>query len=172
MREKKYISQNRLSDLLAQYNMTARELSERSGVGESSISQYLSGTHAPSNISSGKMAKVFGVDPLWLMGYDVEMSKSEGITISSDKTRRDLAASELALRYATLLQNAGFELSMSDFEDMFRLSFNANARNGLAITINSDDVEILNRELERVAAETTQNFIMQKWKEAMQSISK
>ncbi|MFR6462050.1 MAG: helix-turn-helix domain-containing protein [Anaerostipes hadrus] len=44
-------------------------------VSKASISQYLNGSHAPSNISSGKMAKILNVNPVWLMGFDVPMQE-------------------------------------------------------------------------------------------------
>lgn len=65
----------RLQIALSNANMSQQELVEKSGVGKSSISHYINGSHAPSNISAGKMAKVLGVEPLWLMGFNVEMKK-------------------------------------------------------------------------------------------------
>lgn len=62
---------NRLDNALNSAGLRPVELSERSGVSQASISQYLSGTHTPSNESAGKMAKVLGVSPVWLMGFDV-----------------------------------------------------------------------------------------------------
>jgi len=68
--------------------MKAQELANASGVSKSSISQYLKGSHSPSNISSGKLSKILNVDPLWLMGFDVPMNNSlshkphhKGVTI-------------------------------------------------------------------------------------------
>lgn len=65
------ISSSRLKQALSSKNMTARELSNKSGVSEASISQYINGTHKPGNISSGKMAKVLECDPVWLMGFEM-----------------------------------------------------------------------------------------------------
>ena len=62
----------RLRKALNMNNMKAQELVDHS-VQKASISQYVNGSHSPSNVSSGKMAKVLGVDPLWLMGFDVPM---------------------------------------------------------------------------------------------------
>ena len=67
------LTANRLKIALSNNNMTSQELSDRSGVSKASISQYINGSHAPSNISSGKMGSVLDVNPLWLMGFDVEM---------------------------------------------------------------------------------------------------
>lgn len=65
----------RLRHALDINGMKQQELADKSGVSKTSISQYLNEWAAPSNISSGKMAKVLGVDPMWLMGFDVPMKK-------------------------------------------------------------------------------------------------
>lgn len=74
----------RLAIALSSANMKPQELSDRSGVSKSSISQYINGSHSPSNISSGKIAKILDVNPLWLMGFDVEMKnfKTESVPVS------------------------------------------------------------------------------------------
>ena len=64
------VTANRLKKALNRSHMTARELSIKSGVSESSISQYITGTHKPGNVSAGKIAAVLDSDPLWLMGFD------------------------------------------------------------------------------------------------------
>ncbi len=51
------------------------ELARLTNIGRSSISQYMNGTYVPSNLSSDKMASVLGVNPLWLMGFDVPMDR-------------------------------------------------------------------------------------------------
>lgn len=73
---KNEITAKRMQLALSNANMIPRELAEKSGVSKSSISQYVNGSHAPSNISSGKIAKVLGVNPLWLMGFDIDMKES------------------------------------------------------------------------------------------------
>ena len=70
---KNAITAKRIQQALSDMNMKPQELADKSGVSKASISQYVNGAHAPSNISSGKMAKVLNVDPLWLMGFDTPM---------------------------------------------------------------------------------------------------
>ena len=72
---KNEVTAKRLQFALSNANMSQQELVDKSGVGKSSISHYINGSHAPSNISAGKIAKVLGVEPLWLMGFEVEMKK-------------------------------------------------------------------------------------------------
>ena len=69
------ITAKRLAQALSNKNMIPQELANASGVSKASISQYLNGSHAPSNISSGKMAKILNVNPVWLMGFDVPMNE-------------------------------------------------------------------------------------------------
>lgn len=64
----------RLRFALDRAQLKAQDLANRSGIGKSSISQYLSGSHAPSNKSAGAMARVLNVNPVWLMGFDVPMT--------------------------------------------------------------------------------------------------
>lgn len=73
---KNELTAKRMQFALSNANMIPQELAERSGVSKSSISQYVNGSHAPSNISSGKIGKVLGINPLWLMGFDVDMNES------------------------------------------------------------------------------------------------
>lgn len=61
----------RLRLALSNMNMKPQELADLSGVSKSSISQYINGSHTPSNLSSGKMGKILNVEPLWLMGFDL-----------------------------------------------------------------------------------------------------
>lgn len=77
------LSARRLKEALNDKKMKPQELSNLSGVNKSSLSQYINGSHTPSNISAGKIAKVLDVSPLWLMGFpdaakiDVEELKTE-----------------------------------------------------------------------------------------------
>ena len=87
------LTADRLNEALNEANMTAQELSKKSGVSKASISQYRHGTYKPSNISSGKMGEVLGVNPLWLMGYDVDKYEMERpFVITVDKKHYDLFA--------------------------------------------------------------------------------
>lgn len=69
------VTAKRIREALSDAKLKPQELAEKSKVSKSSISQYVNGSHQPSNISSGKMAKVLGVEPMWLMGFDVPKKK-------------------------------------------------------------------------------------------------
>jgi transcriptional regulator with XRE-family HTH domain len=68
---------DRLKKALEERNMTAAELSKRSGIGKGSISKYLSGFVIPKQNAIGDMAKALNVSPAWLLGFDVEMKSQQ-----------------------------------------------------------------------------------------------
>lgn len=83
---KNEITAKRLQKALSDMNMKPQELVDKSGVSKASISQYVNGSHTPSNISSGKMAKVLNVNPLWLMGFDVPMENETDYLYTDGKS--------------------------------------------------------------------------------------
>lgn len=88
------ITAHRLSTALSNANMIPQELANASGVSKASISQYLNGSHSPSNISSGKMAKILNVNPVWLMGFDVPMLVPDK-DVSNKSTQKGLTVNVL-----------------------------------------------------------------------------
>lgn len=72
MKEVKFpIVAQRFRTALANANMTAQELSTRTGVLKSSISHYVNGSHCPTNKTAFILAQALDVNPAWLMGFDV-----------------------------------------------------------------------------------------------------
>ena len=90
------ITSRRLKEALNDNNMKPQELADASGVNKSSISQYINGSHAPSNTSSGRMASVLHVSPLWLMGFDAPKYEVVPAATISSLTEEEMA---IALGY-------------------------------------------------------------------------
>ena len=63
----------RLEEAMNDMKLSAKELSVKSGVSESSISQYLHGLFAPRSDTAAKLAKVLNVNPMWLMNFENEL---------------------------------------------------------------------------------------------------
>lgn len=59
---------SRLEEALSMRNMTAAELSRRTGIGEGAISQYRKGAYEATQKNLEKMAAALGVSIPWLMG--------------------------------------------------------------------------------------------------------
>lgn len=65
---------NRIKEALQIKNMKQIELVEKTGIGKSSISTYISGEYEPKQKNLYKIAKALDVDVSWLMGNDVPMN--------------------------------------------------------------------------------------------------
>lgn len=66
---------NRIRQGLLARNMKQSELVEKTGIGKSSISTYLSGAYEPKQKNIYKIAKALDVSEAWLMGHDVPMDR-------------------------------------------------------------------------------------------------
>lgn len=68
---------NRMTYILNLRGLKAQDLADKTGINKASISQYVNGSHCPSNYTATMMADVLRVDPIWLMGFEVPMEKPE-----------------------------------------------------------------------------------------------
>lgn len=60
----------RLNAALEKNNMRPADLAEKTGIGKSAISQYMSGAFKPKQVRTEKIANALGVSVAYLMGYD------------------------------------------------------------------------------------------------------
>lgn len=74
---KHQLTSMRLREAMEDAHISQRDLSIEADINEGSVSQYVNGTYKPGNINAGKMADVLGVNPVWLMGFDVPKYKEE-----------------------------------------------------------------------------------------------
>ena len=113
----------RLKIALSNKNLTAQELADKSGVSKASISQYVNGSHAPSNVSSSKIAPILDVNPLWLMGFDVDMNiewNPKTQEISVEEHSMDKKYNQLIDR---MKSNKDFEEIIFEYADMMYKRF-------------------------------------------------
>lgn len=96
----------RLKIGLEHRGMKPIELSEKTGISKSAISQYLSGYAKPKQDRIYLISKALSVDPGWLMGFDVSMEpKTSGVLTNyelasiSNKIRNDADAQKLMQIY-------------------------------------------------------------------------
>ena len=70
---KESTSQHRIKELLDIYHITLSEMSRTTGVQKSALSNYIHGTRDPRQDKIAQIADAYGINPAWLMGYDVPM---------------------------------------------------------------------------------------------------
>ena len=68
---------NRLQKALNMNNMSQTELSRKTNLDKSLISNYLKGNYKAKQDNLTLMAKALGVSEPWLMGYDVPINEEE-----------------------------------------------------------------------------------------------
>ena len=76
MENKKDTFANRLSQALSPRKMKQAELSKKSGIWASAISDYINGKYEAKQDKVDIIANTLNVDPAWLMGYDVNMERN------------------------------------------------------------------------------------------------
>ena len=62
----------RMKSTMEKLDISAAELSRRTGIRSSSISDYLTGKYAPKQDKIDLIAEALGVSPVWLMGWEDE----------------------------------------------------------------------------------------------------
>ena len=112
----------RLAFALKRKGMIAQELADMSGIHKSSISQYVNGSHAPSNVSAGKMAEILQVSPVWLMGFDVPMFEQKKLKGEMGKgAERESLFLQEAAQYFDSLSEENKKKAISYMEKLFAL---------------------------------------------------
>ncbi len=93
---------NRLLEEMKEKEYSQYTLSSKSGVPRTSISGYLSDVSKPSAEATLKLALGLGVEPLWLLGYDVPKTKHEGIRDNIDELLNSMNEKELNRIYKVI----------------------------------------------------------------------
>ena len=86
------------------------ELVEKTGITKGAISQYLKGEYEPKQNNVYKIAKALRVNPVWLMGKEVEMDFEQEIYYLNDDVR-GLAQDLFDNRELKLVMDASRKLS-------------------------------------------------------------
>lgn len=93
---------DRLAEALQIRDMTAAELSRKSGVDKGSISNYLKGKFVPKQNAIGAMATALNVSPAWLLGFDLTIDGEEPVHVDMEKLNEANKARLMAYYQALL----------------------------------------------------------------------
>ena len=93
---------DRLAEALQIRDMTAAELSRKSGVDKGSISNYLKGKFVPQQNAIGAMATALNVSPAWLLGFDLTIDGEEPVHVDMEKLNEANKARLMAYYQALL----------------------------------------------------------------------
>lgn len=98
----------RIKEALDIRNMKQTDLVEKTGIGKSSISTYISGEYNPKQKNLYKIAKALNVNEAWLMGLNVPMERDE---YEDQNIITFDAAFDAALNF---LENSNYKISISN----------------------------------------------------------
>lgn len=76
---KKSNSSDRLQELMSVLGINQTDLASRTGLNRSVINMYVHGNREPRQDKVSQIADAYGIDPAWLMGYDVPMHRKVSI---------------------------------------------------------------------------------------------
>lgn len=69
-------SARRIRQLIDEYCDGKQQIfAEKTGIGKSSVSQYVNETNYPNNKTCGIIARTFGLNPMWVMGFNEDRVK-------------------------------------------------------------------------------------------------
>lgn len=68
---------DRLQELMRYFGIKQVDLAERAGLPKSAVSMYVSGNRIPRQNKISQIADAYGVDPAWILGYNVSMFPGE-----------------------------------------------------------------------------------------------
>lgn len=66
-------TKERLSEMMDYFHITQTDISKKTGIPKPSISHYCNGKRVPVQDQLSILCDPYGINPAWLMGYDVPM---------------------------------------------------------------------------------------------------
>ena len=108
---------SRLNKAMELRNMKQSELVEKTGITKGAISQYLKGEYEPKQINLYKISKALQVNPVWLMGKEVDMESGENSYYLNNDVR-ELAQELFNNRELKLVMDASRKLSKKSLTDL------------------------------------------------------
>lgn len=133
----------RLKVMMNQREITAAELSRRSGIRASSISDYLNGKYEPKQDNIDKMAHALNVTPAWLMGYDTSSVNSPSLPAG---TFKPIFKKVPLLGYVAAgkpLEDLNQDVSYVDVEDKYDVDFCVKVVGDSMVDVDINDGDIV-----------------------------
>lgn len=121
---------NRLKKAMTIRGLRQADLSEKTGIVKSAISQYLSGKVTPKQDKIFLLSEALSVSPAWLMGADVPMEKQMEPYYTNEETAR-LAQELKDNPNGRILFDASRNLSPEDIKIVLNLIKGLKAKEGI-----------------------------------------
>ena len=107
---------NRLKSVMAEHKITQTELAKRTGIRQSSISDWLNNRYEPKQDKVYLLASALNVSPAWLLGYDEPDIQKHKDGYYTDPEAAEFAEYLRTRPEARLLFSASRGISKEDME--------------------------------------------------------
>lgn len=144
----------RIKEALIIRNMKQADLVEKTKIGKSSISTYISGSYEPKQKNLYKIAKALNVNEAWLMGYDVPMDSKVTPDQAWDEETQRFNDKTNAFYYQ--LKGLGWSYDWSPDENLYTFS-----NKNISIKVTADEYSELVEETENFCRKRLQKLL---WK--------
>lgn len=107
---------NRLKSVMAEHKITQTELAKRTGIRQSSISDWLNNRYEPKQDKVYLLANALNVSPAWLLGYDEPDTSKFKDGYYTDPEAAEFAEYLRTRPGARMLFSAAKDISKEDLE--------------------------------------------------------
>lgn len=118
---------DRIIEALELRGMKQSDLVNKTGIGKSSISTYISGLYEPKQKNIYKIAQALDVNETWLIGYEVPMDRSYNYNLDCKEILEEDFASDKSSflnnmsKYYDLLNTSGREEALRRIKELSQL---------------------------------------------------
>ena len=107
MAKKISTTQERLNEMMTAFDIRPADIVRRTGINKSTLSNYINGKREARQDQLSLIADSYGVNPAWLLGYDVKMMSEVDFVSHTPGTEYviDPAIIDRALQYYQVIEN-------------------------------------------------------------------
>lgn len=138
----------RLKEAMRIRNINQAELSQKSGISKSSLSEYLKGKYEAKQTGLFNLAKALDVNEVWLMGEDVPMDRAYGRSKVTEISVFNLSTNEVIQKIPYVYRT---DITDVDIENIFAIYANDSS---MAPLLNVGDVAIIQKQNSFISGRT------------------
>lgn len=130
----------RLKEAMQIRNINQAELSQKSGISKSSLSEYLKGKYEAKQTGIFNLARALDVNEVWLMGEDVPMDRSYGRSKVTEISVLNLSTNEVIQKIPYIYRT---DIADINIDNIFAIYANDSS---MAPLLNVGDIAIIHKQ--------------------------
>lgn len=138
----------RLKEAMRLRNINQAELSQKSGISKSSLSEYLKGKYEAKQTGLFNLAKALDVNEVWLMGEDVPMDRTYGRSKIIEINVINLITNDIIQKIPYVYRT---DIENQNIDNIFAIYANDNS---MAPLLDNNDIAIIQKDISFVSGGT------------------